>query len=295
MSRNPVDGAQFFKQVRRIELVSTRLVETLLAGNYRSVFRGMGIEFDEVREYVAGDDSRLIDWNVTSRMGSPYTKTFREERELSLFLVVDLSASLLYSSGEQPKNRAALMVFAILAVSAVLNNDRVGALFFSDRIERFAAPGKGRKHVLGLINYLIGSRPQGKGSDLALALRTVSESLKRRGICFIISDFKAGDYWDALSHLARRHDVIAAKLTDPVDFNFPEAGMVDLVDPETGETLLASGMSEGFRRSYKQFWEEDHHLWHQECRKRGVETLCLETSDDPGLKLVQFFQRRKRR
>jgi uncharacterized protein (DUF58 family) len=290
-----MNGAQFFKQVRRIELVSTRLVENLLAGNYRSVFRGTGIEFDEVREYVAGDDSRLIDWNVTSRMGSPYTKTFREERELSLFLMVDLSASLLYSSGEEPKNRVALMIFAILAVSAVLNNDRVGALFFSDRIERFVPPGKGRKHVLGLINYLLGSQPKGKGSDLALALRTVSESLKRRGICFIISDFKTGDYWDPLSHLARRHDVIATKLTDPADFDFPAVGMVELTDPETGGTLLASGMGEDFRRDYRQFWEQDHYLWREECRKRGVETLCLETSDDPGMKLVQFFQRRKKR
>jgi uncharacterized protein (DUF58 family) len=290
-----MNGAQFFKQVRRIELVSTRLVENLLAGNYRSVFRGTGIEFDEVREYVAGDDSRLIDWNVTSRMGSPYTKTFREERELSLFLMVDLSASLIYSSGDQPKNRAALMIFAILAVSAVLNNDRVGALFFSDRIERFVSPGKGKKHVLGLINYLLGSQPAGSGSDLALALRTVSESLKRRGICFIISDFKTGGYWDPLSHLARKHDVIAAKLIDPVDFAFPQTGMVDLLDPESGDTLLASGKSESFRKSYKQFWEEDHSLWLEECRKRGVETLCLDTADDPGMKLVQFFQRRKRR
>ncbi len=289
-----MNSAHFFKQVKRIELVSTRLVESLLSGNYRSVFRGTGIEFDEVREYVPGDDSRLIDWNVTSRMGTPYTKTFREERELNLFLMVDISASLRYSSGEKPKNRAALQIFAILAVSAVLNNDRVGAIFFSDRIERWVTPGKGKKHVLSLLNYLIGCHPLGKGTDLSLAIRTVAESLKRRGICVLISDFKTESYWDELSHLARKHDVIAVKLFDDVDYEFPEVGVMELEDPETGDTMLAEGFSMNFRRRYRQFWEDHHYQWREQCHKRGVETVEIGTSDDPGIKLVRFFQRRKR-
>jgi uncharacterized protein (DUF58 family) len=289
-----MNSAHFFKQVKRIELVSTRLVESLLSGNYRSVFRGTGIEFDEVREYVPGDDSRLIDWNVTSRMGTPYTKTFREERELNLFLMVDISASLRYSSGEKPKNRAALQIFAILAVSAVLNNDRVGAIFFSDRIERWVTPGKGKKHVLSLLNYLIGCHPLGKGTDLSLAIRTVAESLKRRGICVLISDFKTESYWDELSHLARKHDVIAVKLFDAVDYEFPEVGVVELEDPETGDAILAEGFSMNFRRRYRQFWEDHHYQWLEQCHRRGVETVEIGTSDDPGMKLVRFFQRRKK-
>jgi len=290
-----MNGARFFRQAKRIELISTKLVENLLAGNYRSVFRGMGIEFDEVREYVSGDDSRLIDWNVTSRMGSPYTKTFREERELSLFLVVDLSASLSCGTGEVPKSSSVLMLFAVLAVSAVLNNDRVGAIFFTDRIERFAAPSKGRKHVLGLLNALIDARPEGRGSDLALALRTACESLQRRGICVVLSDFKTEGYWHELSLLARRHDVIAARILDPADVEFPEVGTVELEDPESGKSLVSDGLGRRFRQEYRRFWEEHAFRWREECRKRGVETLSLTTGDDPGLKLLDFFRRRKRR
>jgi uncharacterized protein (DUF58 family) len=290
-----MEGAGFFKQVKRIELVSTRLVENLLAGNYRSVFRGVGIEFDEVREYVPGDDVRRIDWNVTSRMGNVYTKTYREERELNLFLVTDVSASLYSGSGEASKERIALLVFAILAVSAVANNDRVGGVFFSDRIEKWVDPGKGKKHVLRLLNDLLLCKPEGKGSDMALAIRTVSESLKRRGICVIISDFKTEGYWDVLTHLSRKHDCIAVKIYDSVDFSFPEVGLVELEDPESGKVILGEGISKRFRRDYEDFWERHHVHWQHECGRRGVETLEIGTSEDPGARLVQFFQRRKRR
>lgn len=290
-----MNGSQFFRQAKRIELISTKLVENLLAGNYRSVFRGTGIEFDEVREYDPADDSRFIDWNVTSRMGSPYTKTFREERELNLLLIVDLSASLRYGTGEAPKDRSVLLTFATLAVSAALNNDRVGAVFFTDRIERYAAPAKGRKHVLSLLNILIDPRPGGRGSDLALALRTVYEALKRRGICFIISDFRTGDYWKELGYLARKHDVIAARLVDPAEGEFPPVGVIELKDPESGRWLLSEGASPRFRRDYRQYWEEQAALWKEGCRKRGVETLSLNTSEDPARALVSFFQRRRRR
>jgi uncharacterized protein (DUF58 family) len=288
-------GAQFFKQVKRIELVSTRLVESLLAGNYRSVFRGVGIEFDEVREYVPGDDVRRIDWNVTSRMGNVYTKTFREERELNLFLVTDVSASLLSGAGKTSKNQTALMVFAILAVSAVANNDRVGGVFFSDRIEKWVVPGKGKKHVLRLLNDLLTCEPEGRGSDLALALRTVSESLKRRGICVIISDFKTTGYWDDLTHLSRRNDCIAVKIYDPTDFSFPPIGVLELEDPETGSEILSEGISKRFRRDYDNFWDRHHLDWQRECHRRGVDTLEIGTSENPGSRLVSFFQRRRRR
>ena len=288
-------GASFFKQVKRIEIISTKIVENLMAGNYRSVFRGTGIEFDEVREYISGDDIRLIDWNVTSRMGSPFTKTFKEERELNLFHIVDISASLISSSGETVKSRTALLIFAILAISAVANNDRIGGIFFSDRIERWITPGKGKKHVLRLLNDLIVCKAEGRGSDLAKAIRTVSESLKRRGICVIISDFKTTGYWNELTLLSRKHDVIAVKIYDPVDYNFTFKGLAELEDPETGEVILSEGISRGFIHDYREFWEAHHLEWQNECHKRGVETLEISTSDDAGGKLVQFFQKRKRR
>ncbi len=290
-----MDGTGFFKKVKQIELVSKKLVEELLAGNYRSIFRGMGIEFDEVRDYVLGDDARLIDWNVTSRMGSPFTKTFREERELSMFLIVDISSSVAKGSGNVSKSEIILIVFAIFAVSAIKNNDMVGSLFFSDIIERWVAPAKGKKHVLRLIHDLYTIQAKGSGTELCRALRTVSESLKRRGICVIISDFKTDNYWNELTYLSRKHDVIAVRIFDPADYNFPRLGMIELEDPESGKTVLSEGISRKYVREYNNFWKEQHLNWLKKCNKMGVETLEISTSEEPSLKLVQFFQIRKKR
>ncbi|MBN1698006.1 MAG: DUF58 domain-containing protein [Spirochaetales bacterium] len=288
-----MESAAFFNKVRKIEIIASRLVESLMSGNYRSIFKGQGIEFDEVREYVYGDDVRLIDWNVTSRIGSPYTKTFREERELTLFLIVDLSASIFAGSGAKSKREIESLVFAILGLSAILNNDRVGGIFFSDRIEHWVPPSKGKKHVLRLINDLIRLAPQGKGSDLALALRTVGETLKRKGICIIVSDFKTSDYLDELSLCARKHDCIAVKVYDPADFRFPDTGTWELEDPENGRKMLAGGVMRSFKERYKTFNETRHCQWLENLGRRGVETLEISTSDDPGMKLYQFFQKRR--
>jgi uncharacterized protein (DUF58 family) len=287
--------ASFFKRVRRIEIVAARLVDELLSGNYRSTFRGQGIEFDEVREYVPGDDVRVIDWNVTSRLGAPYTKVFREERELTLFLLVDVSASLFASSGEVRKSDFAALITAILALSAQVNNDQVGAVFFSDRVERYRPPGKGRRHILMLINDLLRIAPAGLGSDLESALKIVYKNLKRRGICFIISDFKTAGYLEPLSLLARRHDCVAIKLLDPVDRELPVSGLIRLEDPETGKTLVSEGSSARFRRAYADFWQAEHARWLEACRQRGVETISLSSADDPGQELYRFFQRRRRK
>ncbi len=286
---------EFFKKVRQIEIVAARLVDQLLGGNYRSVFRGQGIEFDEVREYVPGDDVRAIDWNVTSRMGVPHTKIFREERELILFLLVDVSASLGAGSGQVGKSELAALLFAILSLSAVKNNDRVGAAFFSDRIERWIPPAKGRKHILTLIHELLTLEPAGRGSDLDLALKGVYKNLKRRGICVVVSDFRCSGYWDTLSLVARRHDCIAVKVMDPADTDYPPTGLAELEDPESGATLLAPGFSAVFRRRYNRFWQEEHERWIERLRRTGVETLPVNTSADPGEALRRFFQSRRRR
>jgi len=288
-----MEDLSFFRRVRQIELVAAKLVDQLLGGRYRSIFRGQGIEFDEVREYVAGDDVRAIDWNVTSRMCLPHTKIFREEREIILFNVVDMSASLYAGSGDLGKNEYAALVFAILSLSAVKNNDRVGAAFFSDKIEKWIPPSKGRKHILSLIHELLKMKPKGRGSDLDLALKGVYRNLKRRGICFIISDFRTDGYWDSLSLLARKHDCVAVKIADPVDFVFPRTGMLELEDPESGDILFADGTSPSFRQSYEHFWREKQAVWESACRRRGVETLTLSTSDDPGVEILRFFRRRR--
>jgi uncharacterized protein (DUF58 family) len=290
----PGRRAELARRLRRIQIASRRLVDNLLAGGYRSVFRGQGIEFDEVRDYSPGDDVRLIDWNVTSRMGSPYTKTFREERELSLFIVADVSASMAGGSGESGRDETALLAFATLALSAAANNDRVGAVLYSDRIEKWVAPGKGGKHIHRLLNDYAMSTATSRGSDLALALRTVGQSLKRRGICVILSDFRTEGYWQELALLARRHDVIAVRIIDPVDAAFPEIGLVTLEDPETGDTLQVAGTA-ALRRGYEQFATESRGEWRRRCQRCGVETLEIGTGEDPGLALARFFERRRRR
>ena len=232
-------------RVRHLHVRSRKLVESLFAGNYHSVFKGPGLEFDEVRDYEYGDDVRFIDWNVSSRMGSPYSKTFREERELILFLVVDVSASLSMGSGDVDKREVAGNLFALLALAAVANNDRVGSLLFSDRIESHVVPMKGRKHVLRQISEVLGYKAGGRGTNLAQALRTAHQSLKRKSIVVILSDFRSDGYQSELALLSRKHDVIAIRLTDPLDGDFPPTGLLELEDPESGDSFTVWGRMPG--------------------------------------------------
>ncbi len=286
---------KLFERARNLKLVTAKSVEGLFSGNYRSIFKGPGIEFDEVREYTQNDDARFIDWNVSSRLGSPYLKTFKEERELVLFLIIDVSASLSTGTGAANKRETAGIVAALLAFAAVYNNDRAGALFFSDRIEKYVPPMKGKTHVLRLVEDLTQIEPRGTGSDLGLALRTAFESLKRRGICVIISDFRTGTGYPELSLLSRKHDIIAVNITDPLDTEFPPSGLFELRDPETGETMLGTGMSKQFREDYAFFWESQRKTWINECRKRGVSPLLIGTDEDPVHRLADFFMKRKER
>jgi len=285
---------RIFRNVRNLHLVSSKLIDSLLAGNYRSLFRGQGIEFDEVREYVYGDDARLIDWNVSSRLGSPFTKIYREERELTLFLVIDVSASLDAGSAES-KRAVASYTAGLLAASAIHNNDRVGATLFSDRIEKWVPARKGRRHAARLVQDVLTFTPQGKGSDLPRAVRAVLESMKRRGICFIISDFRTPVVWRELSLLARRHDVIAVMLTDPADSEFPAKGLVELADSESGESLAAPGYSKGFRRAYSAYYHALQAGWDEGFRRRGIDCLRIATGEDAALALIDFFSRRRAR
>ncbi|HUX20917.1 MAG TPA: DUF58 domain-containing protein [Spirochaetia bacterium] len=288
-----MEERRVFRNLHNLHLVSSKLIESLLAGNYRTLFRGPGIEFDEVREYVEGDDIRQIDWNVTSRMSSPYTKIFREERELTLFLVVDVSASLGIGS-EESKRDLAVYTAGLLAAAAVRNNDRVGGVLFSDRIEKWIPARKGRRHAARLVQDLLTNKPAGRGSDLPAAVRTVLESMKRRGICVIISDFRTPVIWKEMGLLARRHDVIALMMSDEIDDEFPARGLVELQDVESGELLVAPGYSRRFRSAYSNYSRELHEEWVGGFRRRGIEYLRLSTGEDPAPQLIEFFQRRRR-
>lgn len=290
-----MDTINLLSRARSLHLVSTRLLEGLLSGNYRTVFRGPGIEFDEVREYVDTDDARNIDWNVTSRMAGPYTKTYREEREIVLFLIVDVSASMKCGTGDVAKIDAANMLSALFAYAAVLNNDRVGALFFSDTIEKWVPPTKGRNHASRLVRDMVTLKPTGNGSDLGLGIKTAYETLKRRGICVILSDFRTNVGIRELTLLARKHDVIAVRIEDPGDVSFPPSGLIEVRDPETGSRLLSRSRSKAFRREYHEYWQMEHVGWEKELRKRGVDTLTVGTDEDPAQKLIAFFGRRKGR
>ncbi len=290
-----MDSLQFLSKIRHIPLVSLKLVEGLLSGNYRSVFRGPGLEFDEVREYTQEDDSRLIDWRVTSRMNNPYIKTFKEERELVMFLIVDVSASMRSGSGNMSREDTASVLSVLLAHAAIRNNDRVGAVFFSDEIEHWVPPLKGRKHISRLIKDMQDIKPEGGGTGLDLAIRTVQESLKRRSICVILSDFRTSLGWQELTLLSRKHDVIAIKISDPDDTRFPGTGLAYLKDPETGMIVPSLGISKSFQKDHRDFWVTQELFWMRECRRRGIDTLNVSTADDPVMKLISYFNRRKRR
>ena len=227
-----------FAKIRRIQIRTRTILESGIGGAYHAVFKGRGMEFAEVREYEPGDDARTIDWNVSARMGALHIKKFVEERDLTLLLLVDVSGSQAFGSNFILKREYAAELAGVLAFSAVFNHDRVGAVLFSDRIEGFVLPGRGRDHALRIVRDLISVTPRGKGTNLTVALRFAQRIMKRRGIVAVISDFQDRDYEKSLGVLRRRHDVIAFQLTDPRERVFPDAGLVALLDPETGDRII---------------------------------------------------------
>ncbi len=280
-------------RVRRLHVRSRNLVDSFFAGNYHSVFKGPGLEFDRVREYEYGDDTRFIDWNVSSRMTDPYTKVFKEERELILFMVVDVSASLTQGSCQIDKRSVAGTLFALLSLAAVANNDKVGSLLFTDDVERLVVPAKGRRHALWQISEVLGYEAEGRGSNMGKALRTAVQTLKRKSIIVIISDFRTTSYTRELNLSAHKHDVIAMRITDSLDSEYPALGLAEIKDPETGESMTGWSRLSSLKRKYKEFWDEHKQVWLKECRSAGVDTLDVGTGDDPAERLQTFFRRRR--
>ncbi len=287
--------AEILRKVRRIEIRTNRLVNESLAGEYHSVFKGRGMEFSEVREYQFGDDIRTIDWNVTSRMGHPYVKRFVEERELTVILLVDFSASGEFGSQGRFKREIAAEICALLAFSAIKNNDRVGLIAFTDRIETFLRPRKGKDHVLRVIREVLYFRPGGRGTDIGMALRTLVRTITKRSVVFLVSDFLGEGYEQPLRVAARKHDVIAITMTDPREEDLPPLGLVDLEDAETGEHVIIDASDRRTRARLRRWAEERRARRDALFRAVGMDALELFTNRPYDVPLVRFFHRRARR
>jgi uncharacterized protein (DUF58 family) len=286
---------EILKQVRRIEISTRGLVNEVLSGEYHSVFKGRGMNFAEVREYQYGDDIRSIDWNVTARTGSPFVKVFEEERELTVMLVVDVSASGDFGTRERLKGEVAVEICALLAFSAIKNNDKVGLIIFSDHVEKFVPPRKGKRHVLRVLRELLYHRPEGRGTDIRAALDYLNHVQRRRAVTFLVSDFRDGGFEKALAVAGRRHDLIAVRVGDLREREIPSVGLLELEDPETGEHLVVNTSDSRFRsafteRSLSARQELDRTL----CRGK-VDVIDVETGQPYVRPLMRFFQDRMRR
>lgn len=283
------------RKIRRIEIRVRRILNTAFLGEYHSVFRGRGMEFSEVREYVPGDDIRAIDWNVTARLGYPYVKQFVEERELTVVLVVDVSASGNYGSTGPSKKEIATEVAALLAFSAIRNNDKVGLVAFSDRVEKYVPPRKGRQHVLRVIRELLYLQPSGRGTRIAEALAYVDRLQKRRSVVFLISDFLDSGYERALQLVGRRHDLVALALNDPRERQLPAVGFVSLYDAERGTQALVDTGSPKLRRFFAARRREEEARRAAFFRQQGIDAISIDISRSYMEPLIQFFQARLRR
>lgn len=285
------------KKIRLIEIQTDKAVDSVLAGEYNSVFKGSGMEFEEVREYAPGDEIRSIDWNVTARMGRPFVKRYVEERELTVWLVVDMSASGSFGSRSQLKNEAAAEFCALLAFAAIRNNDNVGLIAFTDRIELSIAPSKGRTHVLRLIRELLRFAPRGRRTDLAGALEYLGRVTHRRGVVFLVSDFLTAQSLEEesgkqLEVLARRHDLIAVAISDPREHELPNVGLIELEDAETGEWVLIDTSSRAVRREYAADARRRIESRRTFFRATGIDDVEVQTGHDYVRDLRLLFQRR---
>ena len=285
---------EILKKVHRIEIKTRTIVNSTLGGEYKSAFKGKGMEFSEVRPYVPGDDIRSIDWNVTARSGEPYIKKHIEERELTVMLLVDASASGNFGSLEKFKAETAVELCAVLSFSAIKNNDRVGLIIFTSEVEKFIPPKKGKNHVLRVIRELLYFKPSASGTDIGAAVRFLNQILSRRAVLFCVSDFRDNDFMIPLRVVSRRHDVIAVTLSDPREYEIPNVGLVELCDPETRETLFVDSASPGFQRHYKERIQKRVAQLRDYFRQNKIDEIAVSTSTDYVEALVQFFHRREK-
>ncbi len=287
--------AEILKKIRTLEIKTRGLVETAFAGDYHSVFKGRGMNFEDVREYQPGDEIRAIDWNVTARLDTAFVKQFTEERELTVMLIVDVSASGNFGSTTQSKRELAAEVACLLAFSAIRNNDKVGLLLFSDRVELFIPPKKGRSHTLRLIREILFFQPGGRGTAPALALDYLNKIVTRRAVVFFISDFQAPDFSHALAVSRRRHDFIAIHIQDERERVLPGIGIITLEDAESGEQIEVNTMDRGTRQRFTDFADEHEAELSRTLRRNNIDAIALRTGEDYLPALRSFFKQRERR
>jgi uncharacterized protein (DUF58 family) len=290
-----MDTAEILKKITTLEIKTRGLVETAFAGDYHSVFKGRGMNFEDVREYQPGDEIRSIDWNVTARMGTAFVKKFTEERELTVVLVVDVSASGNFGSTTQSKRELAAEVACLLAFSAIRNNDKVGLLLFTDRVELFIPPKKGRSHTLRLIREILFFQPEGRGTDPALALDHLNKIVTRRSVVFFVSDFQAPDFSHSLAVSGRRHDFIAIHVQDEREKALPNIGMITLEDAETGEQIEINTADRQTRLRFADLADERSDYLLHTLRRNSIDTIALRTGEDYLPALRMFFKQRERR
>jgi uncharacterized protein (DUF58 family) len=284
--------SEIIKQVRRIEIRARGLSQQMFSGEYHSAFKGRGMAFSEVREYQYGDDVRNIDWNVTARLNHPYVKVFEEERELTVMLLVDVSGSHRFGTTDQYKSELIAEIAATLAFSAIHNNDKVGMVMFSDRIEKFIPPKKGSSHILRIIRELIGFRPTGHGTDIAEALRYFTNVTKKRSTAFLLSDLYDDNYENALKIAAGKHDLVVLHIDDPRERTLPKMGLVAFEDLETGETRWIDTSSATVRNNYEQFYRQYSERCETLMQKYGIDHTTITTGQDFVKPLIGLFKRR---
>ena len=288
-----MDSNELIKKVRKIEIKTRGLSQNIFAGEYHSAFKGRGMMFSEVRAYQYGDDIRDIDWNVTARQNHPYVKVYEEERELTVMLLVDVSASRNFGAEGMEKRDMIAEIAATIAFSAIQNNDKIGAIFFSDKVEKFIAPKKGRKHILFLIRELLEFTPQNKGTDIAAAVRYFSDALKRRCTMFLISDFiDESDYRTPLNVAMSRHDVMAIQVYDKRDSEMPDVGLMRVLDLETGATRWIDTGSSATRRAYNKWWYDRQQKMVTTLRSSRVDYTSVATDEDYVRALMGLFKNR---
>ncbi len=287
--------SELIKKIRKIEITTSRAVNDVLAGQYHSVFKGRGMVFDEVRPYQPGDDIRVIDWNVTARMNDLFVKQFIEERELTVMLLVDASGSQSFGTRQRFKSELAAEISGMLAFSAIKNNDRVGLVIFTDRVEKFLPPKKGKKHVLRVISEVLSFKPQQRGTDISAALQFLSRVTKRKSVAFLLSDFMATGYDAALKIANRRHDLVSIVLRDPLEIKLPNVGIAAFQDAESGEMLLFDTGSRRARLEFGRLLEEQRVEQRRLFNQLRMDYIELYTDKDYLRPLVMFFKRRAER
>lgn len=286
---------EIIKKIKQIHFRSARRVDAMMAGQYKSVFRGSGIEFEEVREYSPGDEVKSIDWKVSARLGRPYIKRYREERELVVTLLVDMSASENFGTTENLKRETAAEVAAVLAFSAIKNNDLVGVILFTDRVEKYIPPKKGSAHVWRLIREIFAFSPQGLGTDIRSAVAYLGRVARKRTVAFLISDFLDRDYLRQLRTASQRHEIISILLSDPGDFHLPEAGILTLRDFETGRTVLLDASDAKTRSRYQTGKIEEYRRTLAGLKSNNIDTIEIHTGDSAADALIRYFRIRERR